>query len=83
MKNKISDLRDHLFETIEMLKDKEHPMDIDRAEAIADVADVIIKSAKVEVDYLKAVGGNGTNFIPDSTEQPAALSAPSAARRLR
>ncbi len=71
MKNKISDLRDHLFETIERLKDEEKPMDIERAEAIAGVADVIIKSAKVEVDYLKAVGGKGTNFIPDVPVNPA------------
>lgn len=62
MKNKIDDLRDHLFETIEALKDKDNPMDLDRAKAIADVGQVIINSAKVEVDLLKTVGGN-----PDSS----------------
>lgn len=71
MKNKIPDLRNHLFEVIEGLKDKDHPMDIDRAEAIAGVAQVIINSAKVEVDYLKAVGGKGTDFIPSDSKAPA------------
>ena len=54
--NKISDLRNHLFETIEALKDPDKPMDIDRAKAISDVAQTIINSAKVEVDLMKALG---------------------------
>ena len=83
MKNKISDLRDHLFATIEELRDKDNPMDIDRAEAIAGVAAVIIKSAKVEVDFLKIVGGTGTDFIPDNADQPPALPASSTSRRLK
>lgn len=63
MRNKIEDLRNHLFATIEALSDKEEPMDIDRAKAISDVAQTIINSAKVEVDFLNKVGGNGTGFI--------------------
>lgn len=55
-KNKINDLRDHLFETLEGLKDKS--MDLDRARAISEVAQVIINSAKVEVDLVKAVSGS-------------------------
>ena len=82
MKNKISDLRDHLFATIESLRDEEDPMDIDRAEAIAGVADVIIRSAKVEVDYLKAVGGKGTNFIPETPSAPP-LPPPVSTKRLK
>lgn len=66
MRNKIDDLRNHLFLTIESLMDDEKPMDIDRAKAVADVAQVIINSAKVEIDFLNKVGGNGTNFIPQS-----------------
>ena len=55
MKNKMSDLRDHLFEVLERLKDPEPetPMDIDTAKAIIGVADTIIDSARVENDYLK------------------------------
>ena len=82
MKNKISDLRDHLFATIEELRDKDNPMDIDRATAIAGVADVIIKSAKVEVDYLKIAGGKGTNFIPE-TPSASPLPPPVSTKRLK
>jgi hypothetical protein len=71
-KNKISDLRDHLFETLEALKDQENPMDIERAKAVADVARVIVDTAKVEVSFLETVGGLGTGFIPE----PAADAAP-------
>lgn len=64
MKNKIEDLRNHLFATLEDLRDKENPMDLDRAKAVAAVAQVIVNSAKVENENLKIVGGNGSGFIP-------------------
>jgi hypothetical protein len=65
-KNKINDLRNHLFETLEALKDDEKPMDLDRARAIADVAQVIVDSAKVEVTFLKVTGAlQATGFIPE------------------
>ena len=64
-KNKIEDLRDHLFAALEALKDPEKPMDIERAKAIANVANRIIESAKVEVDYLRVTGQvTGSGFIP-------------------
>ncbi len=56
MKTKISDLREHLFATLESLRDEDKPMDLARAKAIADVAQTIINSAKVEVDYINATG---------------------------
>lgn len=65
MKNKINDLRNHLFETLEALKDDEKPMDLKRAQAIADVARVIVESAKVEVNFLKVTGQlKSTDFLP-------------------
>jgi hypothetical protein len=68
-KNKINDLRDHLFETLEALRDKEEPMDLDRAKAVAEVARVVIDSAKVEVEFLKVTGGlKSTGFLPEDTE---------------
>lgn len=64
-KTKIDDLRDHLFAALEGLADEEKPMDIARAQAIADVAKVIVESAKVEVSYLKVTGAiEGSGFIP-------------------
>lgn len=67
MKNKLEDLRNHLFATLEALGDQEKPMDIERARAIADVAQVVINSAKVEVDYLKLYDGRikGSDFLPN------------------
>ncbi|KIP17052.1 hypothetical protein KY49_6729 [Burkholderia sp. MSHR3999] len=64
--NTIEDLRKHLFETLAQLRSKEQPMEIERAQAIAQVAQVVINSAKVEVEYLKIVGGKGTGFITES-----------------
>lgn len=67
-RNKIEDLRNHLFEAMEMLKDKE--MDIDTAKAMADIAQVIINSAKVEVQYLKETGmSKVTNFMLENKNE--------------
>lgn len=64
MNHTINDLREHLFATLEGLRDKSAPMDIDRAKAVAEVAQTIINSAKVEVDHMKVAGNtSGTGFI--------------------
>lgn len=55
-KNRLTDLRDHLFATLEDLRDPDNPMDLERAKVVAQVADRIIDSAKVEVEYVEAVG---------------------------
>jgi hypothetical protein len=61
----MSDLRDHLFDTLKALTDKEKPMELDRAKAVGEIAQTIINSAKVEVDYLKTVGpGPSSEFFP-------------------
>jgi hypothetical protein len=66
MRNKIEDLRNHLFATLEALQDEEKPMEIERAKSIADVAQVIVNSAKIEVDFIRATGRSaGTGFIPE------------------
>ena len=70
MKNKIEDLRNHLFATIEALLDEDKPMDIDRAKAVADVAQVMINSAKVEVEFMKTTGGTGSGFIENTGRRP-------------
>lgn len=67
MSHQIEDLRAHLFATLEALRSKDAPMDIERAKAVAEVSRAIIDSAKVEVDLVKVVGGKGTGFI---TEKP-------------
>lgn len=72
MKNKMTDLRDHLFATLEALQDESKPMDIDRAKAIAEVGKVLVDSAKVEVMYLKVMDGDGqsTGFIESQKTLP-------------
>jgi hypothetical protein len=76
VKNKIEDLRNHLFETLEALKDQDKPMDIDRARAVADVAKVIVDSAKVEVDFARVTGRpSGSGFLPQA-ELPAPAQPP-------
>lgn len=68
----ISDLREHLFATIEALRDKENPMDVARAKAISEVARQVIDSAKVEVEHMKVSGDlEGTRFIPSNRALPA------------
>jgi hypothetical protein len=68
-KNQMSDLREHLFNTLEALSDKEKPMAIERAAAICDVAQVLVNTAKVEVQYLGVVGQQGiSDFFPAAEE---------------
>ena len=68
MRNKIQDLRNMLFEQMERLMDDESNLETEtkRAEAVAQIANVLVQSAKVEVDFLRMVGaeGSGTGFIP-------------------
>jgi hypothetical protein len=72
MPNTIDDLRSHLFETLAALKDKETPMELDRARAVADVARVLVDSAKVEVEFLKVTGATrSTGFLPQDSTPPA------------
>jgi hypothetical protein len=71
----IEGLREHLFATLAALRDPEKPMEVERARAVADVAGKIIESEKVEVSYMKEVGGKGSGFIPEAPRR-AALEAP-------
>lgn len=63
-KHTIDDLRAMMFDTLQALKDKENPMEIDRAMAMKEVAQVIVNSAKVEVEHMRISGGHGSGFIP-------------------
>ncbi|WPU91836.1 hypothetical protein SNE25_21190 [Mucilaginibacter sabulilitoris] len=68
--NKLTDLRNHLFATLEGLLDEEAPMDIQRANAVAQVGSVIVQSAKVEVDYAKVMGKlSPTSDFIENTKQ--------------
>jgi hypothetical protein len=61
MKNKVGDLRNHLFNALERLNDDELSEDqlkleISRAQAIADVGKVLVDSAKTAVMFAKVTG---------------------------
>jgi len=72
MKNKIEDLRNHLFSQLERLADDEgmkNPLKLERelkrAKAISEVANVIVNTAKAETDYLRVTGKSPEQaFIP-------------------
>jgi hypothetical protein len=57
----IADLRGLLFETIEAVKDGK--LDIDKAKCISDLSQVMVNTAKAEIDYVKASGGLGSGFL--------------------
>lgn len=77
-RNKISDLRNHLFAALEGLADTEKPMDLERAKTISDVAQTIINSAKVEVDLLKVLGEGRSEFFEVVIAERASLRIPAA-----
>lgn len=60
-RNKISDLRDHLFAALERidndeLSSEEIKNEVEKAKAISSIGSVLINSAKVEIDFIKATG---------------------------
>jgi hypothetical protein len=59
----INELRQQLMATLADLRNRENPMDPKRAVAIAQVAGVLVDSAKVEIEYLKATGQDRSNFL--------------------
>jgi hypothetical protein len=47
-------------------------MDIARAKTVAEVAQVIVNSAKAECEFIKLTGSKGSGFIPlPAPEEPA------------
>lgn len=65
MSNNISKLQDVLFDTLTKLKDPENPMELERASTICEVSNVLISSAKAEIDFVRAAG-----MIPANGPRP-------------
>ena len=63
--NNINDLRESLFDTIRLLK--EGKIGIQEANTIANIGQVVINSAKAEIEYLDKIGGMSTDFIPNAS----------------
>lgn len=73
----IDSLRDLLFAQLKALRESKGPEEIEKSHAVAGLAQVMINSAKVEVDFLKATGGKaGTGFIPDRKPEHQRLAPP-------
>jgi len=69
VKNKLSDLNDHLFAQIERLGDEELTdeqieKEAKRADAIVNVADTIIKNADLQLKAATLLAGHGYHFAP-------------------
>jgi hypothetical protein len=67
MKNKLTDLNDHLFMQLERLSNEALSGDalgaeVKRAEAIVQVADKIVANAKLQLDAVKLVADHGERF---------------------
>lgn len=62
----ITALRSILFDTLKGIKDGS--VDIGKAKAINAVAQTIVDSARVEVEYLAATGGNSSSFIKPAAD---------------
>lgn len=74
MKNKIDDLRNHLFATLEGLMDEENPMDLGRAQAVALIGQTLINSAKAETEFLRVTMSEpSTSFIALARAEQKAL----------
>ena len=71
----ITQLRAHLLDTLTALRDRTNPLDVERARAIAQVAGVLVDSAKAEVEFLRVTGQDSSEFM--QTRQ-GALPAPGA-----
>ena len=68
----LDQLREHLMATLADLRNREQPMEPDRARAVAQVAGVLVDTAKVEIDYLKVTGQDRARFLEQPPDQEVA-----------
>lgn len=76
MKNKISDLRNHMFAALERLgepdiTEEELKKEVERSRAISELGKVIVESAKTEVLYARFTGkgkSESTKFLEGTDE---------------
>ena len=72
----INQVRQSLLDTLTDLRNRDQPMDIERAKAVAQVASVLVDTAKVENDYLKITGQDRSNFIETPADELLGIAAP-------
>ena len=64
----IADLRAVLFRTIEGVKSGSMPLD--KAKVISDLSQVMVNSARVEVEFIKATKANNSAFLATPEKLP-------------
>ena len=72
----IDQVRQSLLDTLADLRNRESPMDIERAKAVASVASVLVDTARVENDYLKITGNEHSNFLEPTVERITTAASP-------
>lgn len=75
----ITQVRQSLLDTLADLRNRDNPMEVDRARAVAQVATVLVETAKVEIDYIKATGADRRDFLEPATTLPVIGNTPTAA----
>lgn len=65
----MTDVRNALFDELKQLRG-EKP-NLERAKAVREVCKVLVDTARVEVDYILAMGGDaaGSGFIPEAKDE--------------
>lgn len=66
----ITQVRQSLLDTLTDLRNRENPIDVDRARAVAQVASVLVDTARVEIDYIKATGADRSDFLEPAPTDP-------------
>ena len=59
----MDDLRQYLLSTLQDLRNRENPMEPERARAIAQVASVAVETVRVEVDFARATHQHNIPFL--------------------
>jgi len=71
MKNKISDLRDILFDQLGRLQEadgEQIDVECNRSTHMVQIAETLIDSARAENEFLQITNGTGSGFIPLDSE---------------
>ena len=72
----INQVRAALLDTLADLRNRETPMDLDRAKVVATVASVLVDTAKAENEYLRITGQDRSAFMKPILDMPAAQQQP-------
>ncbi|HRO75767.1 MAG TPA: hypothetical protein PLP27_06445 [Crocinitomicaceae bacterium] len=65
-RNKMEDLRNHLFAALERLNDEDiNPekmkAEMQRAKSIAELSTALVETAKVEIEFIRAIEADGSS----------------------